>query len=73
MTLSIRNWSMNPMKQSISDIEVVWTYEETVDAEARLHAAFQMILSKNTLIGYPQIPNLTENNANIIMSHDFNS
>ena len=64
---------MNLMKQSITKIEVVWTYEQTVNAEARLRTAFEMILSKNTLASYPQIPNLTENNANHIMSHELDS
>jgi hypothetical protein len=61
------------MKQSISKIKVVWKYQPAADAEARLRAAFEMILSKNTRAGYPQIPDLTENNATIIMSHDLNS
>lgn len=61
------------MKQPISKIEIVWKYQPIVDAEARLRAAFEMIVRKEGRAGYPQFLDLTENNATSIMSHDFNS
>jgi hypothetical protein len=54
------------MKRTPNKLKVFWEYRPAPDAEARLKAAFALIFSKEL----PPVENLTENEADDIMSHD---
>lgn len=54
------------MKHFPHKIEVIWEFQSVPDAEARIEAAFDLILSKPTWSDQ----NLTENETDCIMLHD---
>lgn len=58
------------MKRRDDHPEVILEYYPASDAESRLQAAFDMILSKAGAAEDPQPRDLTENNAGHIMHHD---